>query len=267
MVFCNDKLLIFGRADINLVANIMNKLKQTVKQLLRFLHLDVTRNMKYDRQTSLVVQKTLKKNSATIDVGCHKGEMLLEFLQHSPQGVHFAFEPIPAFYEQLKINFNQANCHIFPYALAEKSGTTEFNYVKNAPAYSGLKQRKYAVENPEIEKIQVEIKTLDELIPRDTKIDLLKIDVEGAELGVLKGGLNTIKEHKPVIIFECGLGASDFYGTKPEEVFDFITAETGLQLSTMQRWLKKQQPFTRQEFCDTFNKASDYYFMAYAKNN
>ncbi|HLP11535.1 MAG TPA: FkbM family methyltransferase [Flavobacteriales bacterium] len=239
-------------------------MKQLIKTILKSLHIDATLNMKYDRQTEKVIQKLLTPSSNTIDIGCHKGEMLEQFLKASPKGEHFAFEPIPVMFEELRKKFTAPGCHIFPYALAEKPGTAEFNFVKNAPAYSGLKQRKYAVENPEIEKIQVEIKTLDELIPGDKKIDLIKIDVEGAELGVLKGASQTIARNKPVIIFECGLGASEYYGTKPGDVYNLVVGEYKLHLSTMQRWLKGEKPYTANEFIEAYNKGTDYYFIAYA---
>lgn len=244
-------------------ANILNKLKQFIKRILKSLHIDATLNMKYDRQTHKVIQKLLAPASNTIDVGCHKGEMLEQFLNASPRGNHYAFEPIPEMFNELQKKFASPNCHIFPYALAEKQGQAEFNFVKNAPAYSGLKQRKYAVENPNIEKIQVEIKTLDELIPANVKIDLIKIDVEGAEMGVLKGASQTITRNKPVIIFECGLGASDFYGTKPEDIYALIVNEYKLHLSTMQRWLNNEKPFTPAGFTQTYTTAKDYYFIAY----
>ncbi|HYG51144.1 MAG TPA: FkbM family methyltransferase, partial [Flavobacteriales bacterium] len=235
--------------------NILNNLKQFIKTILKNLHIDPTLNMKYDRQTEKVIQKLLKPTSNTIDVGCHKGEMLEKFMKASPKGVHFAFEPIPAMFHGLTQKYAGQNCRVFPYALAEKPGQAEFNFVKNAPAYSGLKQRKYAVDKPEIEKIQVEIKTLDEVIPANVKIDFIKIDVEGAEYGVLRGGSETVKKNKPVIIFECGIGASDFYGTTPAAVHELIVHEYGLHLSTMQRWLKNEKPFAENEFIETYNQA------------
>lgn len=265
-VLCKQFILTFGPSKIidqTGREKRMSKLKQSVKQVFRFLNIDLTRNMKYDRQTSRVIKKVLRPGSGTIDVGCHKGEMLSAFLQLAPRGNHFAFEPIPDFYTALKKNFDNTHCHIFPYALAEKSGTTTFNYVKNAPAYSGLKQRKYAIEKPEIEELQVEIKTLDEIIPANEKIDLIKIDVEGAELGVIKGGIQTLLRNKPVVIFECGLGASDFYGTQPQDVYDILTQTAQLKLSTMAGWLAHQTPFTREEFCRVYESGKDYYFMAY----
>jgi FkbM family methyltransferase len=241
----------------------MNKLKQFIKSALKYLHIDLTSNMKYDRQASKIIKKVLKKDSSTIDVGCHKGEMLDEFIVSSPEGKHFAFEPIPALFNNLKHRFNSPNITVFPFALAEKSGEAEFNFVKNAPAYSGLKKRKYAIDNPEIEKIPVIVKTLDEVIDGNQKIDLIKIDVEGAEFGVLKGAKNTIIKNKPIIIFECGLGASEFYDTKPELVFAFLVHECGLHLSTMKNWLKKENSLQENEFCEIYRENKEYYFVAY----
>ena len=48
----------------------------------------------------------------------------------------------------------------------------------------------------------VELKKLDDVIPTDVTIDFIKIDVEGAELGVLKGAKNVLLKNKPIIIFE-----------------------------------------------------------------
>lgn len=67
------------------------------------------------------------------------------------QGKHFGFEPIPSLYRQLKQKFSKA-ATILPYALSDKKGTTTFNYVKNAPAYSGINKRTYEVANYNMRK-------------------------------------------------------------------------------------------------------------------
>jgi FkbM family methyltransferase len=66
---------------------------------------------------------------------------------------------------------------IFPYALSDNDGYSTFQLVKNAPAYSGIKKRKYDISNPEIEEIKVELKTLDEVVPLNEKIHFIKIDL------------------------------------------------------------------------------------------
>lgn len=236
-------------------------MKDKIKALLHFFKLDLTKNIQYDRLTNVILKKVIRPNSNCIDIGCHKGEILQEMLQLSPKGKHFAFEPIPVMFNNLKEKFGN-KCTIFPCALSDEEGKTTFNFVKNAPAYSGLNKRKYAVANPEIEEIPVEIKRLDDLIPATTKIDLIKLDVEGAEFKVLKGAKELISRDLPIIIFECGIGASDFYDTNPTEVIEFLQ-NCGLKLSLLKSWLKGSEPLTVKEFLKVYKTNEEYYFIAH----
>lgn len=237
--------------------------KQQIRNLLNFLHLDLTKNLKYDRLTEAIITKVLNEESVCIDVGAHKGEILDLILAKSPNQKHYAFEPIPTFHKNLKENY-ASKCHVYGCALSNEEGETTFQFVKNAPAYSGIKKRKYDIDNPEIEEINVELKRLDDLIPATTKIDLIKIDVEGAELLVMKGAKELIKKQKPVIIFECGLGASDFYGDKAENIYEFISSELGLNISTLKSFNSNEEALNKNAFCAHYNDNSEYYFVAHA---
>ncbi len=241
--------------------NFIGSAKKLVKNALIFLHLDITKNIKYDRLTKLIIDKVVKPNSICIDVGAHKGEILDLIRNNAPDVKHYAFEPIPDYYNELLKKYSN-HCHVFPYALSEKEEVSTFQYVKNAPAYSGIKERTYAVKEPIIEELKVQLKPLDEIIPISTKIDFIKIDVEGAEFLVLKGATKTIKKHKPIIVFECGIGASDHYGTLPETLFDFIEQELQLRVSTLDNF-NKGHALTRHAFYSHFKNRSEYYFVAH----
>lgn len=236
-------------------------IKHYIRQILNFLHLDLTKNLEYDRLTKKIMSRCIANNSNCIDVGCHKGEMLDEIFKLSPKGKHFAFEPIPNFFAELRSKYG-ARCIIYPFALADENSTTTFNYVKNAPAYSGIKQRKYAIENPEIEKINVEVKRLDDIIPPNTKINFIKIDVEGAEYGVLKGAVNLLKRDKPILLFEFGLGASDYYQTTPEEIYNFLVKELGYKIYTLKNFLSSEVELNINTFKKCYNTNKEYYFVA-----
>ncbi len=237
-------------------------LKNIIRNILNFLHLDITKNLKYDRLTIQIMKKVIQHNSNCIDVGCHKGEILTKIIELSPDGKHFAFEPIPSFYKKLTENFKE-QVSILPFALSNTNGSTSFQFVKNAPAYSGIKKRKYAISNPEIEEINVELKKLDDVIPETVNINFIKIDVEGAEFDVLKGAKELILRCKPVIVFEFGLGANDFYNSSPENLFDFLTNKTALKISSLENWLKNKTSYSKNEFVNCFNKGDEYYFIAY----
>ncbi|CAN5556808.1 hypothetical protein BH11BAC1_BH11BAC1_17660 [soil metagenome] len=238
-------------------------LKDTIRKSLNALRLDLTKNLKYDRLTKDVIAKSLTANSNAIDVGCHKGEILDLILKHAPAGKHFAFEPIPDFYNALKEKYTN-QCEVFPFALSDQPGETTFNYVKNAPAFSGIKKRKYDVQNPDVQVIDVKVETLDHVILSNVKIDFIKIDVEGGEFGVLKGAKMLLQRCKPLLVFECGLGASEFYGTKPENLFDYLANEGSYRIYSLQNWLSQKSSFSREQFMECFHQNQEYYFVAQA---
>ena len=240
--------------------------KSYIRKVLVFLHLDLTKNLKYDRLTRAIMNKVISNNANCMDVGCHKGEILDIILSLSKNGQHFCFEPIPILYQQLKQKYEH-KAVIYPYALSDTNGKSSFNYVKNASAYSGIKKRKYRIKNPDIKEIEIEIRTADKIIPEGTKIDFIKIDVEGGEFGVLKGAEKILKESQPYVIFECGLGGSDYYNTKPTDLYQFITKKTGLTLSTLSSFIHKKAPLTQEEFELNFNSNKEYYFIAYPTEN
>ena len=237
-------------------------MKEFAKFLIKKLPIAITKNQRYDRQTELVISKVCEKNSCCIDVGCHKGEVLDTMLQYAPKGTHFGFEPIPDMYKGLTEKYGD-NCQFFDVALSDKQGETTFNLVLSNPAYSGIQKRKYDRPNEEDTSITVQMDSLDNLIPEDVKIDLIKIDVEGGELGVLKGAKNLINRCKPVIVFEHGLGAADVYGTKPEQVYDLLSGDYGMQVSLMKNWLTNKPPLEKKEFCRQFNEGENHYFIGY----
>ena len=118
-------------------------IRQIIRKLLITLHIDLTKNIHYDRLTLRILDKLLLPASNCVDIGCHKGEILEEILKRSPNGHHYAFEPIPQFYESLKENFNREQVTFSRVALSDRKGEAKFNHVVDAPAYSGLKRRDY----------------------------------------------------------------------------------------------------------------------------
>lgn len=236
-------------------------LKNIIRTILILLHIDITKNIEYDRLTGIIIKKHLNNNSNCIDVGSHKGEILDLMLRYAPNGKHYAFEPIPYLFEELENNY-KTKANIFPFALSDKDGESSFQLVKNAPAYSGIKKRRYDISNPEIEEIKVELKKLDNIIPKEDKISLIKIDVEGGEFDVLKGAIKILKRDKPIIIFECGKGASDFYGTNPKDIYNFLNNEIGLDIYTLKSFINNNQALDNEEFVEYFDNNKEYYFVA-----
>ncbi len=160
-----------------------------IKSILNFFRIYITRNQQYDAAAQRIYNRVIKSDSNCIDIGCHKGEILDQFLKFAPRGSHFAFEPIPAMFQKLQEKYSHhPNVHLFDCALSDHTGSATFQYVSNAPAYSGLRQRRYDISAPQIIPIDVKLNRLDDVIPENVSVGLIKIDVEGAEYEVLMGG-------------------------------------------------------------------------------
>ena len=220
-----------------------------------------TRGAKYDRQAIKVMRRVLKSNSNCLDVGCYRGEILREMISISTNGQVFAFEPIPENYQFLTRKY--AKVKVFNIAVGDRRGTAKFYHVVGRPARSGLRRQRYPDPNEKVEEIVVTVDTLDNVIPKATPIHFIKIDVEGAELSVLRGGIELIKKDQPVIVFEHSIDAAQEYGTLPEEIYDLLSGEGGLELSLMESWLMGEIPYTRQGFCHAVYSCSEFYFVAY----
>ena len=238
--------------------------KHIVRSLLIALEWPVTRNIRYDILTGQVLRRALHAQSSCVDVGAHKGEMLQLIRQNAPQGQHFAFEPIPQLYDRLKRS-EMEHVEVYPYALSNFEGATTFHLVKSDPAYSGIKRRTYAKADAEIELIEVQVRCMDEVLKsRTTKIDLIKIDVEGGELDVMKGASQILATDQPLLVFECGKGASEFYNNTPEMVFDFLS-DASYEIYRLSSFLQGEKPYERTQFISTFQSGDEYYFIAQVK--
>ena len=112
----------------------------------------------------------------------------------------------------------------------------------------------------------MQVERLDDLIPPNLKIDLVKIDVEGAEYEVLQGAKRFLQKNKPLVLFEFGLGAADIYGTTPDNMFDLLTS-CGLGISTIEYFNAGKQPFSKEEFNGQFYKNYNVFFIAYDPSN
>jgi FkbM family methyltransferase len=205
------------------------------------------------------MERCLRPASSCVDVGCNRGAILRAMLRFSPQGDHFAFEPIPALVRQLEREF--PGVRIFDVALSDHGGESDFQHVVSRPAYSGLRRRRYRGEET-IETIRVRTGRLDEIVPADQWIDFIKIDVEGAELEVLRGAAETIRRCRPVIVFEHGLGAAPYYGTRPEQVHELLD-DCGLSVSLLHAWLDGGEPLARNAFVEVVNREVEFYFVAH----
>lgn len=234
-------------------------MKRSFKRLVKKIPIDFTMDQKYVTLTKKIMKIVLERDSAFVDIGCHKGQVLSVAVTIAPDGVHFGFEPIPDLCNKLVKKFG-AKCDIRQVGLSNKRGVSKFNYVKTNPSYSGIEVRAYPGKES-IEEIEIDVDTLDNQLFEAERIDLIKIDVEGAELDVLKGGVKTITTFNPVIVFEHVYGASDSYGATPQEMWSFFNS-VNYNIYTLKNFIEKPKAVSLKEFEELYRTNKEYYFVA-----
>ena len=153
----------------------------------------------------LLLEFFLNKNSVFFDIGTNKGEYAYyaEKLMN-PKNIYL-FEPEKKLNKQLNTIFS--NCQVNNLALSDSKGTHQFKIpVINGVIDNCLSSLEVDTkEDNETEAIIYEVKTdtIDNFTKEKNIIhDLIKIDVEGHELSVLKGAENFISKHHPTLIIE-----------------------------------------------------------------
>jgi FkbM family methyltransferase len=206
------------------------------------------RELRDEHGLHVVLASVLRAGSSAIDVGANEGDVLASIVRLAPHGRHVAFEPIPALHESLVARFPHVD--VRRAAVSDSAGTAEFTQVLDAPAYSGLRQRRDLPPGAqEVERVSVRTERLDDLLEDGLVPTLIKIDVEGAELGVMQGAVETLERHRPYVVFEHGTGGADLYGTRPTQVFDLLDG-AGLRIFD----LEGSGPYSRERFEATFTE-------------
>ena len=203
-----------------------------------------------------LIEEVLRPDSNALDVGCHEGAVLAEIVRLAPAGRHIAWEPLPELCARTAARFPGIDVRCA--ALSDRAGESEFVHVTTLPGWSGFRARPYP-GSQSTETIRVPTQRLDGALPDGYAPALLKIDVEGAELEVLRGGRETIARHHPVVVFEHGAGSADHYGTTPADVWELLDG-AGLRISG----LDGAGPFSRAQFEDEFARAERVNFVARA---
>jgi FkbM family methyltransferase len=204
------------------------------------------RALKQHKQIILVLSRLLEQNSNCIDIGSNKGNILRYILQFAPKGTHFAFEPIPELVEGLRAAF--AHVKVYDVALSNFTGESTFFYVVSRPGRSGFRKQRYPRPDEIVKEIEVKCEELDNIIPKNLKVDFIKIDVEGAEFLVFLGAIRIITSHRPFILFEHGQEFAASYGFTSEMVYDFLVGQCSLNISFMADWLDGKGPLSRSAF-------------------
>jgi len=189
-------------------------------------HASLSARSLYDYEPDLrrAINKLTKPEMVAYDIGANVGIFTLLFARIvGPRGVVYAFEPEPNNWQYLKrsVSLNQLD-HVLvnTRAIGDCTGTAVFD--RRGGAFSGRLLGTDPKYRRSMNLLNIPTAAIDDLIKREglKPPDIVKIDVEGNELMVLKGMAYTLATHRPVILCET----HTHLGESAQGVISLLTA-------------------------------------------
>jgi len=185
----------------------------------------------FEQIIKTVYGSLLRAGDVVIDGGCHGGYHTVPMCEIlSERGLVIGFDAIPGLVRYLREKLESlgiGNALIINKAIGREVGVTEFTWVRDAEAYSGIRERGMSEEaRASISKIRVALTTLDAEIGSlglIEKIRFVKLDLEGGEYDTLLGAQQLMRMSSPLIVFENGRQRSaDIYGYDMNDWFSLF---------------------------------------------
>jgi FkbM family methyltransferase len=162
------------------------------------------------------------RKGIVIDAGAADGKISIMLEQHFTSSDIYSFEPIKSTFDELAENVKgRTRIHIFNKALGSKQQSLVINKSHRItssslfPIEEKIKDSYFAENILKVGEETIVVSKLDDEIPANVPVNLIKIDVQGFELEVLKGGAGTLSRTS-LIIFEAQnhdmyIGAPKYY--------------------------------------------------------
>ena len=192
-------------------------MKNTINKYLRRFGIEIhgigyiqkLRNSDF-KKSEWIRQKELLKGKVNVifDVGANRGNTTLKYSQIFPNAEIHSFEPFPKSYEVfINLHKDNLNVNINKYALSSNIGTSILNVNESVDTNSFLESKKIGANSDKscvsVGQISIKTNTIDNYCLKNNimEIDILKIDVQGSEIEVLKGALNMLKNGRIKLIY------------------------------------------------------------------
>lgn len=193
---------------------------------------------RYEPQELAFLLRVLRPGQTFFDIGANIGFFSLVIARKFPDAQVYAFEPCLETFETLLANIHLNGLgNIKPHRVALADHTGEASLQINAPGKDGLNTLGQPA-HPASEVVAqetVSVTTLDEFVKMQglARVDVLKVDVEGADLLVFQGGKRLLGDSDaPVILFERFEQTQVSFGYDPEQTRSLLT-ELGYQIFTL----------------------------------
>lgn len=171
----------------------------------------------YERDVAALLRRVLPPDGVAIDAGAHIGVMSALMARIASEGRVIAFEPAPDSHQFLQANLAAnriANVTVERAALHSVDATLRFAFNDVSPSGSSVS----ASGSSEVAATRLDTWVREHGLVR---LDLVKMDVEGAEMAALEGAAETFRRLGPVLVIECNPVTSRRFGNHSwRDLFD-----------------------------------------------
>ena len=180
----------------------------------------------YEPNTLCMLRKFLRPGGIFLDVGANAGVFSLMAARCVGAGGHvYSFEPSQREHGRLcdAIQLNHLEGIITPVraAVGEHAGHVTLRVAQEPYSGHNTLGSRFSYDGVETSRLEpIEMTTLDEFDRRHelTRVDLIKLDIEGAESAALAGGLSVLRRHRPVLVIEVFSRALESNGASVAEI-------------------------------------------------
>ncbi|MGV8997680.1 MAG: FkbM family methyltransferase [Parvibaculaceae bacterium] len=222
----------------------------------------------YHKELSGRLRPLVPQDALVIDVGAHSGQHTKIFARLVPQGHVYAFEPGVYARSILCKAIGMRgfrNVTVVPFGLSDKATTEVLNVpLKRSGSMGfGLSHIGKADEGRPGVTEEIKITTLDNFVAEQKlgRVDFVKVDIEGWEFNFLKGAVETIKKHRPILQLEITPPTLERANATPDDIFNLIMPLDYVAFETREQIDYQMLPVTR------FNTSSDYLFVPREKRH
>jgi FkbM family methyltransferase len=178
---------------------------------------------KYEALDADLMYSLIRNGDTIFDIGANIGWYSINFSKKFPDSKIYSFEPIPNTYIQLdnNISLNKLNnVKHYNFGFSDEEKKLSF-YVSEFTSVSSSAQN--LTEDTNIKLVECNVIPIDFFLKSTpVKIDFIKCDVEGAELFVFKGALETLKIHQPIIFTEMLRKWSAKFNYHPNDIINLL---------------------------------------------
>ena len=190
---------------------------------LRSAPMEILNFYDYEKEETSMIEKLITAHDTFFDIGANIGWNAINIAAAQRAASVYCFEPIPLTFRYLERNIELnavRNVTAHNFGFSDQTGTFPFYYY---PGGSVNASSVNLSNRDDVQSVACAVTTLDEFTSEtDLRVDVIKCDVEGAELLVFRGGIGTLARHKPIVFSEILRKWSAKFNYDPNEIFELF---------------------------------------------